>query len=182
MLTRRPGSDAPRSTPGPAVSVRAHVSRSPHMRPRPLLLTRSLIAAAAVTLLSGLGVAAVASQASAAAGCRVTYTANSWSTGFTGNINLTNLGDPISGGWTLTWDFPGNQHITQGWSATISQSGQHVTAANPSWASSLATNASTNFGFNADYSGTNASPTSFSLNGVACTGAPTTTPPTTPST
>jgi cellulose 1,4-beta-cellobiosidase len=147
------------------------------MRPRSTRLSRGLVAASAVTLLSGLGVAAVASQASAAAGCRVTYSANSWSTGFTGNLNLTNLGDPISGGWTLTWDFAGNQHITQGWSATISQSGQHVTATNPSWASSLGTNASANFGFNADYSGTNVNPTSFSLNGVACTGSTPTSPP-----
>jgi cellulose 1,4-beta-cellobiosidase len=149
------------------------------MRPRPPRLSRGLAAVAAVTLISGAGIA-LASQASAAAGCRVTYSANSWNTGFTGNINLTNLGDPISSGWTLTWDFAGNQHITQGWSATFAQSGQHVTVTNPSWAASLGTNASASFGFNGDYSGTNTSPTSFSLNGVACTGTPTgTTSPTT---
>jgi len=146
---------------------------------RPVLI-RGLTAAAAATLVSGLGIA-VATTASAAAGCRVSYTVNQWSTGFTGTVNLTNLGDPISGGWTVTWDFPGNQRVTQGWSATISQSGARVTATNPSWAPSIATNASVNFGFNADYSGTNTAPSSFSLNGVACTGATTpTTPPSTP--
>jgi cellulose 1,4-beta-cellobiosidase len=145
-------------------------------------VTRGLTAVAAITLLTGAGIAVAAQQASAAAGCRVTYSANSWSTGFTGNVSVTNLGDPITGGWNLAWDFAGNQRITQGWSATITQSGQHVTAANPSWAPGLATNASATFGFNADYSGTNASPTSFSLNGVACTGTPTTTPPTIPPT
>lgn len=137
-----------------------------------------LIALTAVALVSGLGVA-VASQASAAAGCRVAYSANSWSTGFTGNVELTNLGDPITGGWRVEWNFAGNQRITQGWSATVTQTGAHVTAANPSWSSTLATGASASFGFNADYSGTNAAPTSFTLNGVACTGATTpTTPPT----
>jgi cellulose 1,4-beta-cellobiosidase len=146
-----------------------------------------LTGAAALVLAAGLGIVA-AGQASAAAGCRVTYTVNQWSTGFTGNINLTNLGDPITNGWTLTWDFAGNQHITQGWSGTFTQSGQHVSVANPSWAAGLATNASASLGFNADYSGTNATPASFSLNGVACTGGtttpttPATTPPTTPST
>jgi cellulose 1,4-beta-cellobiosidase len=141
-------------------------------------LVRGLAIAAATTVVTGLGVAA-ATQASAAAGCRVDYSANSWSTGFTGTVNVTNLGDPITNGWTLTWAFAGNQHITQGWSATITQTGVNVSAVSPSYASSLGTGATANFGFNADYSGTNASPTTFKLNGVACTGAATTTPPTT---
>ncbi|MCO8271189.1 glycoside hydrolase family 6 protein [Actinoplanes sp. TRM 88003] len=148
---------------------------------RPVLI-RGLTAAAAVSLVSGLGVFA-ATSASAAAGCRVDYTANSWSTGFTGNVSVTNLGDPISGGWRLTWTFPGNQQITQGWSATITQSGANVTATNPSWAGSLPTNGNATFGFNANYSGTNTSPATFSLNGTACTGStggPTTPPPSTP--
>ena len=46
---------------------------------------------------------------------------------------MTNLGDPITNGWTLDWDFAGNQRVTQGWSGTFSQTGQHVTVQNPSW-------------------------------------------------
>ncbi|GGL00583.1 glycoside hydrolase family 6 protein [Mangrovihabitans endophyticus] len=148
------------------------------MRPRSPHLVRGLTAAAALTLVSGLGVA-VASQASAAAGCRVDYSVNQWNTGFTGTINLTNLGDPITNGWTLTWTFPGNQHITNGWSGTFNQSGQNVTVTSPSWSSTLGTNATANLGFNADYSGTNTAPSSFSLNGTACTGSTPTNPPTT---
>ena len=152
----------------------------PHSRRSRLI--RGLTAAAATTVVTGLGIA-VATQASAAAGCRVDYSANSWSTGFTGNVTVTNLGDPITNGWTVAWNFAGNQHITQGWSGTFTQTGQHVTVQNPSWSTSLATNGTANFGFNADYSGTNAAPTSFTLNGVACTGvAPTTGPTTTPTT
>src|SRR5689334_12507661 len=145
---------------------------------------RALTAAAAVSVVAGAGAVAMSTEASAAAGCRVDYSVNQWSTGFTGNVSVTNLGDPISGGWNLTWDFAGNQRITQGWSATITQSGQRVTAASPSWAGSLGSNASATFGFNADYSGTNANPASFSLNGTACTGNPTTpgSPSATPST
>src|ERR1051325_5474416 len=93
-----------------------HVSRSPHMRPRSPKLARGVTVAAAVTLVSGLGIA-VASQANAAAGCRVNYSANSWSNGFTGNVTVTNLGDAITNGWRLTFSFPGNQQVTQGWSA-----------------------------------------------------------------
>ena len=140
------------------------------MSPRPHSVVRGLTAAAAITLLTGAGLTVAAQSASAAAGCRVTYTANQWSTGFTGNVQVTNLGDPISGGWNLTWDFAGNQRVTQGWSATITQSGQRVTAASPSWAGNLGNGASATFGFNADYSGTNPAPAVFSLNGTACTG------------
>ncbi|NMO57658.1 cellulose 1,4-beta-cellobiosidase [Actinoplanes sp. TBRC 11911] len=147
------------------------------MRP---VLSRGLTAAAAFALVSGLGVAA-ATSASAAAGCQVSYSVNQWNTGFTGTVNVTNLGDPISGGWNVAWTFAGNQRVTQGWSATISQSGTRVTATNPSWSTTIGTGASVNFGFNADYSGTNTAPASFALNGVTCTGSTTggpSTPPT----
>jgi cellulose 1,4-beta-cellobiosidase len=148
---------------------------------RPVLI-RGLTAAAAASLVAGVGIFA-ATSASAAAGCRVDYSVNQWSTGFTANVTVTNLGDPISNGWNVTWAFPGNQQVTQGWSATITQSGANVTAANPSWSPALGTNATANFGFNANYSGTNTAPSSFKLNGTACTGsAPTTSPTTGPTT
>jgi cellulose 1,4-beta-cellobiosidase len=146
------------------------------MRPRSPKLVRGVTVAAAITLVSGIGIA-VATQANAAAGCRVNYSANSWGNGFTGSISLTNLGDPITSGWNLKFDFAGNQKVTQGWSATWSQSGTTVTATNPTWAASLGTNATASIGFNGSYSGTNANPTTFTLNGVACTGAPVGTSP-----
>ena len=123
---------------------------------RPVLI-RGLTAAAATTLVAGLGIFA-ATSASAAAGCRVDYSVNQWNVGFTANVTVTNLGDPISGGWNVTWTFPGNQQVTQGWSATITQSGANVTATNPSWSTTIATNGTANFGFNASYSGTNTAP------------------------
>ncbi|MEV4642228.1 glycoside hydrolase family 6 protein [Actinoplanes sp. NPDC049548] len=156
------------------------------MRPRPHSVARGLTAAAAVTLLTGAGIAVAAAQASAAAGCRVTYSVNQWSTGFTANLAVTNLGDPISGGWTLAWDFAGNQRVTQGWNGTFTQSGRHVSVAAPSYANSLATNATATLGFNADYSGTNTAPATFTLNGTQCTGTvptdPSTPPPSDPTT
>ncbi|MEO3808130.1 cellulose-binding domain-containing protein [Sphaerisporangium sp. B11E5] len=129
-------------------------------------------------------------QASAAVGCRITYSVSSqWPNGFTGNVNLTNLGDPLSS-WTLTWSFGAGQQVAQAWSATVTQSGAQVTARNVSYNGDLATNASTSFGFNASWSGSNPAPTGFALNGTTCTGgtnpsptpmvSPTVTPTVTP--
>src|SRR4051812_29935407 len=145
-------------------------------RKAPLAVASAVTAA---TLTAGLLVI-TGSPAGAAGGCKVTYTTHQWDTGFIANIEVTNLGDAISNGWKLEWDFGGNQKVQQGWSATYSQSGKHVTAANPSWAVSLGTGASANFGFNGSYSGTNDVPASFSLNGVHCDGTIPTTTATTP--
>ncbi|AGL18897.1 glycoside hydrolase family 6 protein [Actinoplanes sp. N902-109] len=149
----------------------------PNRSPR-RTVARVVSVTAAAAVVTGLGVVA-ATQASAAAGCRVTYTANSWNNGFTGNVSVTNLGDPITNGWNVVWNFAGNQQVTQGWNATFAQSGTKVTATSPSYANSLGTNATASFGFNGSYSGTNTNPTSFSLNGTACTGS--TGPSTSPS-
>lgn len=148
-------------------------------------LRRGLTAAAAVVLGSGVLVVA-ATQASAAAGCRVTYSVNQWNSGFTANLTVTNLGDPLSN-WNLEFDYSGNQRVTQAWNSEYTQSGNRVTLRNAAWNGSLGTNSSVNPGFNASYSGTNTAPTVFRLNGVACNGTtgpttpppPTTAPPTT---
>ncbi|MEV5448204.1 cellulose binding domain-containing protein, partial [Streptomyces sp. NPDC052644] len=60
-----------------------------HRRP---LLAGTLAAATLV------GVVGVATAASAATGCRVTYTVSSqWNGGFGANVAVTNLGDPLNG-------------------------------------------------------------------------------------
>ncbi|MCP2205493.1 cellulose-binding domain-containing protein, partial [Lentzea flava] len=125
----------------------------------------------------------LSAPAGAAPGCRVDYTANNWGGGgFGGKVKITNLGDALSS-WTLKFTFPGSQKVTQGWSATWSQSGADVTATSMSWNGNLGTGASTEIGFNGSYTGTNTDPASFSLNGVVCTGQqqPTTTTTTTTS-
>jgi cellulose 1,4-beta-cellobiosidase len=119
--------------------------------------------------------------AGAAPGCKVDYTiTNQWDTGFGANVTVTNLGDPISGSWTLEWDFPANQQVSQGWNGTFTQAAKHVTVQSMSWNSSIPTGATVSPGFNASYSGTNDKPASFKLNGTTCTGG--TTPPTTTTT
>jgi hypothetical protein len=103
--------------------------------------------------------------------CRVVYTTNDWSTGFSANVSITNTGSAAINGWTLRFTFPGNQQISQGWSATWTQSTAAVTATNLSYNGTLAAGASVGIGFNATFTGTNTRPTSFTLNGATCTSA-----------
>ncbi|MFD0277406.1 cellulase family glycosylhydrolase [Kitasatospora sp. NPDC127111] len=160
----------------------------PRHPPRPRL--GALSAGALLTFAStALAVAGAGSGAAAAPGCSVAYsTVNSWSGGFQGSVTITNNGAALSS-WTLGFDFPGGQRLSQGWGATWSQSGRSVTAGNESWNGSLATGASVTAGFIASWSGGNPAPTAFTLNGQACEGGsgtpgptPTTTPTPTPTT
>jgi chitodextrinase len=102
--------------------------------------------------------------------CRVGYGVNQWNGGFTANVTVTNTGGSAINGWTLTWTYPGNQQVgANPWNAQVTQSGSAVTARNLAYNGNLAPNASTSFGFNGSFSGSNPAPTSFALNGAACT-------------
>nr|MDT0657335.1 PQQ-dependent sugar dehydrogenase [Micromonospora sp. DSM 115978] len=103
----------------------------------------------------------------AGTGCAVAYAVNQWSNGFTANVTITNRGPALTA-WTLTWTFGGNQQISNGWNAQVSQSGQSVTARNAGWNGNVPANGTVTFGFQAGYSGTNARPAEFRLNGAAC--------------
>ncbi|MFC7303749.1 glycoside hydrolase family 6 protein [Streptomyces monticola] len=128
----------------------------------------ALLAALALTTGAGGTAAAVSDVGPAAIPCSVDYKVqNQWGSGFTAAVTLTNHG-AAKGGWSVNWSYTGNQKVTQGWNAKISQSGSAVTAANESYNGSLATGASVSFGFNASYDGTNALPATFKLNGVTC--------------
>ncbi|MDH6624535.1 cellulose 1,4-beta-cellobiosidase [Streptomyces sp. LBL] len=104
----------------------------------------------------------------AAAPCTVDYKVqNQWDTGFTANVTVTN-NSAAKSSWSVKWSYAGNQKVTSGWSAKLSQSGAAVTAANESYNGSLATGGSVSFGFQGTYSGTNAIPAAFTLDGVTC--------------
>jgi poly(hydroxyalkanoate) depolymerase family esterase len=103
------------------------------------------------------------------AACKIGYTANSWNTGFTATVTLTDTGTTPLNGWNVQWTWPGNQQITNAWNATVTQNGANATAQNLSYNATLAPGASTSFGFQATYSGTNMPPTHFTANGTSCT-------------
>ncbi|ACU36136.1 glycoside hydrolase family 6 protein [Actinosynnema pretiosum subsp. pretiosum] len=142
-------------------------------------------AALSVTALAATAVVVGGPSANAAPGCRVNYSVtNQWSDGFGATVTVTNLGDAITGGWTLEWDFAAGQRVGQGWNGTFAQSGAKVTVTNPTWSPGLGSNASVSPGFNGTWSGSNPVPTQFKLNGTVCTGSvgPTSTTTTTTTT
>ena len=94
--------------------------------------------------------------------CTATYAlVDSWSGGYQAQITVTAGASGLSG-WSVGWAFPGNQKITGMWNASFRQSGASVTAGNMFYNGTLAARASTTFGFNANVTGTNAAPASFS--------------------
>ncbi|MEV4460121.1 non-reducing end alpha-L-arabinofuranosidase family hydrolase, partial [Microbispora sp. NPDC049633] len=133
---------------------------------------RGLAIGSIPVLLAGAGALMATQPAQAAVACRVDYTiSSSWPGGFNANVTINNLGDAVNG-WRLTWSFGGGEQISQIWSATHTQSGSSVTATNVSYNGSIPSGGSTSFGFNGSSNGSASVPTSFSLNGVACTGSP----------
>ncbi|GGO32221.1 arabinofuranosidase catalytic domain-containing protein [Microbispora bryophytorum] len=137
--------------------------------------------ATGLVAVAGAAGALTAPAAHAATGCRVDYSVtNQWPGGFGTNVSITNLGDAING-WRLSWSFAAGQTITQLWSGSVTQSGAQVTVADAGYNATLATGASTSFGFNASWNGTNPAPASFTLNGTACTGGVTSSPSPSPS-
>ncbi|MFG2956705.1 cellulose binding domain-containing protein [Streptomyces sp. NPDC048291] len=127
-----------------------------------------LLAVTGAVALVGAALVPVVSASGATPACTVEYAVTSqWDTGFQGSVTITNNMAAVSS-WSLGFDFANGQKITQGWNAKWSQSGTAVTAANESWNGSLATGASVSAGFLGSWSGSNALPTAFKLNGTTC--------------
>ncbi|MEU2616649.1 cellulase family glycosylhydrolase [Streptomyces sp. NPDC007157] len=141
-----------------------------------------LLAVAGAVALVGSALVPVVSASGATPACTVQYTVTGqWDTGFQASVTITNNMAAMSG-WSLGFGFANGQKVTQGWSAKWSQSGTTVTAANESWNGVLATGASVSAGFLGSWSGSNAVPTAFKLNGTTCNvdSEPTPTPTPTP--
>ncbi|NUP50242.1 MAG: hypothetical protein HOW97_23480 [Catenulispora sp.] len=102
------------------------------------------------------------------ASCHVAYAPSNWPGGFTANITITNSGTAAINGWTLGFTFPGDQKVTNGWNATVVQSGTSVSASNLAYNATIAPGASQSLGFQGTWSANDAAPTTFALNGVLC--------------
>ncbi|SBT52643.1 GH12 family glycosyl hydrolase domain-containing protein [Micromonospora auratinigra] len=104
------------------------------------------------------------------ASCAVKYTpTNVWNNGFTAEVTITNTGSSTINGWTMNYNLPSGQTVTNAWNATVTQSGSALTAKNVSYNGTLSPGASTNFGYQATLSGAYSAPSSFTLNGATCT-------------
>ncbi|MER6790124.1 glycoside hydrolase family 6 protein [Streptomyces sp. NPDC000658] len=148
--------------------------------------TAVLAALALVAGASGTALAVVPGDSGIAAiPCSVDYKVqNDWGSGFTAAVTVTN-NSAAKSSWAVKWAYAGSQKVTNAWNAKVTQSGTAVTAANETYNGTLATGGSVSFGFQGTYSGTNAVPATFTLDGVTCnvdggTGGPTDPGPTDP--
>ncbi|MGI5459417.1 glycoside hydrolase family 6 protein [Streptomyces sp. CA-249302] len=133
--------------------------------------TRTAILAALVLVASAAGTATAMVPADVgieAVPCTVDYKVqNDWGTGFTAAVTVTN-NSAAKSSWSVKWSYAGNQKVTNYWNTKLTQSGTAVTANNETYNGTLATGGSASFGFQGTYSGTNAIPTTFTLDGVTC--------------
>ena len=109
--------------------------------------------------------------ASPGTSCSIHYAVtNQWPGGFGASFTITNTGTTAINSWSLQFSFANGQTITQGWNGNFTQSGSAVTITNLSYNGSIAPGASASSepGFNGAWTTTNAAPTSFKLNGTAC--------------
>jgi cellulase/cellobiase CelA1 len=84
---------------------------------------------------------------------------NQWPNGFLAEVVVTNIATTPINGWTVAWSFPGDQQITNLWNGAVTQAGANVSVRNAPWNGTIRANGTVNFGFLANFSGTNVNPT-----------------------
>ena len=98
-----------------------------------------------------------------ARGCSATYAVTGdWGAGFQGAVTVT-AGSAAITGWTVTWTWPNGQRFSNTWNATVTTSGDAVTARNAPYNGSLPAGARTTWGFTATRGAANTVPA------VSCT-------------
>ncbi|MFD5466345.1 cellulose binding domain-containing protein [Kitasatospora sp. NPDC127059] len=102
------------------------------------------------------------------AACRVVYNKNEWQGVMVGSVTVVNNGLGQVNGWSLGFDFPGDNSITNTWNASVSQSGRSVSAGNVSYNASVPQGGSVQWGFKANWSSSDADPSAFRFNGASC--------------
>ncbi|MEU8797620.1 glycoside hydrolase family 44 protein [Spirillospora sp. NPDC048819] len=106
----------------------------------------------------------------AASACKVDYSVQSeWGTGFTAQVTVTNTGTSPLSGWALEFAFPAGQRVAHGWNASWTQDGENVTARNLDWNRTITPGGSVTIGFNGSVADANPPPSTFKVNGAACT-------------
>jgi hypothetical protein len=112
--------------------------------------------------------------APAAGTCKAIYEIEtSWptSTGraFLGDVQIVNSSPNLLQTWSFTWTFPNDQKIYQSWGADFNQNGKAITANSEPNEGRINPNGGTfHMGFLATFSGVNAVPGNFTLNGTSC--------------
>lgn len=93
------------------------------------------------------------SSAANTGGVSCTYVvSNSWGSGFTGAIRVTNTGTNNKSGWTASWQYSGSNRITSSWNTTLSGSNPY-SATGVSWNSTIGAGQTVEFGFQGNTNG-----------------------------
>lgn len=93
------------------------------------------------------------SSAANTGGVSCTYVvSNSWGSGFTGAIRVTNTGTSSKSGWTASWQYSGSNRITSSWNTTLSGNNPY-SATGVSWNSTIGAGQTVEFGFQGNTNG-----------------------------
>lgn len=94
-----------------------------------------------------------ASSATNSGGLSCSYVVtNSWGSGYTGTIRVTNSGTSAKSGWTASWQYSGSNRVTGSWNVSLS-GGNPYTATPVSWNSTIGAGQTVEFGFQANTNG-----------------------------
>jgi mannan endo-1,4-beta-mannosidase len=86
-------------------------------------------------------------------GLTCTYVvSNSWGSGFTGAIRVTNTGTGTKSGWTASWQYSGNNRITSSWNASVTGSNPY-SATGLGWNNTIGAGQTVEFGFQGNTNG-----------------------------
>lgn len=147
-----------RSSVAPSSAARSSVTPSSAARSSvaPSSAARSSVAPSSAPTSSRPSSVASSSAPNNTAGLSCTYVVtNSWGTGFTGAIRVTNTGTTSRTGWTANWQYAGANRITSAWNSTFSGSNPYA-ASSLNWNGTLAAGQSVEFGFQGDTNGASA--------------------------
>ena len=140
-------SSASRSSVVPVSSSRSSVTPSSSSRSSivPSSSSRSSVAPGSSSRSS--------SSAATTVGLSCTYVVtNSWGSGFTGVIRVTNTGTSSKTGWTASWQYAGSNRLTNSWNATVTGSNPY-SATNLGWNGTLGAGQTAEFGFQGNTNG-----------------------------
>lgn len=85
------------------------------------------------------------------------YSINSWGSGYTATITITNNSDTAISGWTAQWEYA-SQTVSTSWSCSLVQNGTRVTVTPVSWNSTIPAGGSISFGYNGIFNGEGGTP------------------------
>jgi hypothetical protein len=134
------------------------------------LASLALISTACGNALESDSVAQTADRVATPAACRVGYSKVDWDGGggFRADVTLSNVGGSNYDGWTLAWQYAGDQRVTTSWNGVATQADANLSITPGDWNRTLAPGDATTIVLLGTVTTASTLPTSFAVNGVAC--------------